>query len=118
MVRMQARLFQTKHFVNLHWVRLKPPSGRRFITSDRPVNWDIKDFGMHNVPYTLTLPEVDLLFPVGPQLALKAGHNQKEMLASTITPTTFNRRMRQRADRFIYAQHEEDLYDEKRDTVN
>jgi hypothetical protein len=39
MMHLQAWYFQVRHFPRLSWVRLQPPAGEYFITSDRGVAW-------------------------------------------------------------------------------
>ena len=59
-VRIQAHLFQTKHFLQMKWLRARAPSGFHFVTSDRPVCWDILDGGVGDSPAALSHPMAGL----------------------------------------------------------
>lgn len=109
MIRMQAYCFETIHFPRLEWVSIRPPAGKRFITSDRPGSWDVLARGWQDFPAALKHPDVDLIFPVSPHIVLMAGHSQTSMLRSYITTRDVNNRIALRADRFLYAQEEVDL---------
>jgi len=104
LVRMQAYLFQKMHFPRFRWVRLAVPEGRSFITSDRPVSWDVLGQGWADFPAALKHPKMDLIFSLGTEVALMAGHDEANMLSSVITPSEFNRRVAARADRFLFGQ--------------
>jgi hypothetical protein len=108
-IRMQAWCFQTMHLPRFKWVTLSPPAGQRFITSDRPVTWDVNDNGFHDFPATLKASEVDLIFPLSPEKALMGGYSETSMLQITITATELNDRVARRTDRFLFANDRSDL---------
>lgn len=117
LVRMQAYLFQTVHLPRFQWVRLGSPVGRRFITSDRPVSWDVLSQGWQDYPVAMKHPQMDLIFPVSPKVALMAGHDRAHMLGSSITAPEFNQRVAAKAEQFLYAQDRTDLLDASAETI-
>jgi hypothetical protein len=52
-IRLQAHLFGSEHFPSMKWVRASAPYGHRFVTSDRPVSWDILGAGVGDYPAAL-----------------------------------------------------------------
>jgi len=109
MVRLQAYCFRTMHFPLLKWFSVQAPPGRRFITSDRPVSWDVLSNGWTDLPSVLKHPLVDLILPLSPEVLMMAGHDQASMNALQVTPDELNSRIAQRAERFLFARSEEDF---------
>ena len=102
-IRMQAHLFQTQHFPTLKWLRARAPSGYSFITSDRPVCWNILDAGVGDSPAALRHPFAELTVPLGKHCALVAGHGTHNRGWNV---NEINERTCDGAERFIYGHSE------------
>ena len=98
-IRMQAHLFQTQYFPTMNWLRARAPSGYSFITSDRPVCWDILDAGVGDSPAALRHPFAELTVPLDKHCALVAGHGMHNRGWNT---NEINERTCDGAERFIY----------------
>lgn len=109
MIRLQAHIFLSDHFPRLKWIRLLAPVGYRFVTSDRPVCWDILGAGLGNYPGALRDHLVELTVPLRSECALVAGHDHAAILSQVWTVDEINRRTTAGADRFIYGSTEEDV---------
>lgn len=101
-VRIQAHIFASEHFPRLRWIKLIAPNGLRFVTSDRPVSWEIPGLGLKDTPATLKSAKVELIVPISRGVALLAGHRLNEMLNRGMTVPEFNQRIFRSAERYIY----------------
>ena len=109
MIRVQAYLFGSDHFPKMKWTRARAPAGYRFVTSDRPVSWDVLGAGLGNTPAALRHPLAELTFPLRADCALVAGHDHGAILSQIWKVDEINRRTTAGADRFIYGSTEEDV---------
>lgn len=73
LVHVQAWYFQARFFPRLKWIILDAPPGHYFIVSDRPVVWGF-DGVFDAAPYLLRHPNVQIVAPLTPSLALFAYH--------------------------------------------
>ena len=103
---LQARLFETEHFPKMNWIRARAPIGHYFITSDRPVCWDILGVGAKNSPAALRHHWVELTLPLGVSCALVAGHGHE---SRSWNVDEINERTCAGAERFIYGHSKEDV---------
>lgn len=87
MLHFQAWYFQVRHFPRLSWVRLQPPNGEFFVTSDRGVAW-LVDGLADTPPAALRHPTAQVVAPLTRTLAL-VGRN--EVSALNVTPREVNR---------------------------
>lgn len=87
LLHMQAWYFQVRHFPRLSWVRLEPPSGEYFITSDRAVAW-LADGYADTPPAALRHPAAQVVAPLTKKLALVGRHGTA---ALCVTPREVNR---------------------------
>lgn len=108
-IRMQAHIFQYEHLPALKWLKLTAPRDDYFITSDRPVCWDILDIGASDSPAALRHPNVELTFTVDWNHALVAGRDAETMTVRPIRVAEINARVRSRAERFIYGCRAQDI---------
>ena len=105
-IRLQAYIFQSDHFPKLKWTRA---CAFRFVTSDRPVSWDILHAGLHDTPAALRHPLAELIVPLRLDCALVAGHDHEAILSQLWTVPEINRRTTLTADRFIYGSRQQDV---------
>jgi hypothetical protein len=110
-IRLQAHLFRSDHFPRMKWARAIAPYGRRFVTSDRPVCWDILGAGVGNSPAALRHPLAELTVPMTADIALVAGHDHSAILAGIWKVDEINQRTVASAERFIYGTYEKDVCD-------
>jgi Protein of unknown function (DUF4238) len=103
-VRVQQWYFNTRHFPQLHWILLTAPTGRYFITSDRPVVWFLPDRGFADSPAALKQPDVQLSVPLNARYAFLA-LGSPPAYDLTITPEEINRRTAHHAETFIASPH-------------
>ena len=108
-IRLQAHLFRSEHFPRMRWVRASAPYGHRFVTSDRPVSWDIMGAGVGDYPAALRDPLAELIVPITADFALVAGHDRSAILARTWQVDEINQRTAAAAERFIYGSTEQDV---------
>jgi hypothetical protein len=87
MLHLQAWYFQVRHFPRLSWVRLQPPDGEHFITSDRGVTW-LADGYADTPPAALRHPTVQVVAPLTRKIALVGRHSTA---ALCVTPREVNR---------------------------
>jgi hypothetical protein len=109
MIRMQAHIFETEHLPVLKWFKLTAPVGYYFITSDRPVCWDVPHLGASDSPAALRHPNVELTFTVDRNHALIAAHDPVALAARPARVEEINARVRSYAERFIYGCRAEDI---------
>jgi hypothetical protein len=69
MMHLQAWYFQVRHFPRLNWIRLEPPLGEHFITSDRAVTWHA-DGILDPSPAALRHPSAELVAPLTSRVLL------------------------------------------------
>lgn len=103
-IRIQAHLFQSTHFPKLNWMRARAPNGFAFITSDRPVCWNVVNADVGELPSALKNSDVELTLPLNISVALVAGHGQ-EMRVWTVDEINYQTCVG--ADRFIYGHSKE-----------
>jgi hypothetical protein len=108
-IRLQAHLFLSEHFPRMKWVRASAPYGYRFVTSDRPVSWDIMGAGVGDYAAALRHPLAELTLPMTAAFALVAGHDHSAILARPWQVDEINQRTAAAAERFIYGPTEEDV---------
>jgi hypothetical protein len=87
MLHVQAWYFQVRHFPRLSWVRLQPPNGELFITSDRGVAW-LVDGVADTPPAALRHPTAQVVAPLTRTVALVGRHGTG---ALNVTPREVNR---------------------------
>jgi hypothetical protein len=87
MLHIQAWYFQVRHFPRLSWVRLQPPDGELFITSDRGVAW-LVDGAADTPPAALRHPTAQVVAPLTRTVALVGRHGTG---ALNVTPCDVNR---------------------------
>lgn len=87
MLHVQAWYFQVRHFPRLSWVRLQPPNGELFITSDRGVAW-LVDGLADTPPAALRHPTAQVVAPLTRTVALVGRHGTD---ALNVTPREVNR---------------------------
>jgi hypothetical protein len=87
LLHLQAWYFQVRHFPRLVWVRLHPPDGEYFITSDRSVAW-LADGHADTPPSALRHPTAQVVSPLTRSLALVGRHGAAEL---RVTPREVNR---------------------------
>ncbi len=87
MLHLQAWYFQVRHFPRLSWVRLQPPDGEYFITSDRSVAW-LADGYADTPPAALRHPTAQVVAPLTRKIALVGRH---ATAAPSVTPREVNR---------------------------
>jgi hypothetical protein len=87
MLHLQAWYFQVRHFPRLSWVRLQPPDGEYFVTSDRSVAW-LVDGCADTPPAALRHPAAQLVAPLTAIIALVGRHGTD---ALRVTPREVNR---------------------------
>jgi hypothetical protein len=87
MLHVQAWYFQVRHFPRLSWVRLQPPNGDLFITSDRGVAW-LVDGIADTPPAALRHPTAQVVAPLTRTVALVGRHGAGEL---NVTPREVNR---------------------------
>jgi len=87
MMHLQAWYFQVRHFPRLSWVRLQPPDGEYFITSDRGVAW-LADCYADTPPAALRHPTAQVVAPLTRETALVGRHGAA---ALGVTPREINR---------------------------
>src|SRR5450432_1158737 len=73
MLHLQAWYFQVRHFPRLSWVRLQPPDGEYFITSDRSVAW-LADGYADTPPAAFRHPTAQVVAPLTRTIALVGRH--------------------------------------------
>ena len=78
----QAWYFQVRHFPRLSWVRLQPPDGEFFITSDRGVTWLVDGYRGQPPPSALRDPDVMVFAPLTKDLALVGRHGTEPLDAT------------------------------------
>jgi hypothetical protein len=83
----QAWYFQVRHFPRLSWIRLQPPDGAFFITSDRGVSWLVDGYEGQTPPAALRDPGAVVFAPLTSKLALIGRHGKN---AINITPREVN----------------------------
>jgi len=109
-IRMQAWLLREKHFPKLEWTKLTAPADCYFITSDRPVSWDIAGDSVADHPAAFGHQSVELTVPLCSGHALVAVHDRSTLAKKQlITVSAINERTRTNAERFIYGAREEDV---------
>jgi hypothetical protein len=86
LMHLQAWYFQVRHFPRLSWVRLQPPDGEYFITSDRGVSW-LADGYANTPPTALRHPTAQVLAPLTRTIALVGRHGAN---ALRVTPREVN----------------------------
>jgi len=69
-MRVQVWYFRFKHFPALAWTFLTAPDGFSFVTSDRPVVWQVPGAALSDNPGALRHPDVQLTLPLSPRHAL------------------------------------------------
>jgi hypothetical protein len=87
LLHMQAWYFQVRHFHRLSWVRLEPPDGEHFITSDRAAA-RLTDGYADTPPAALSHPAAQVVAPLTKKLALVGRH---DTAALCVTPREVNR---------------------------
>jgi hypothetical protein len=87
MLHLQAWYFQVRHFPRLSWIRLQPPDGEYFITSDRGVAW-LADGYADTPPSALRHPTAQVVAPLTRTIALVGRHGAG---ALRVTPREVNR---------------------------
>ena len=87
MLHLQAWYFQVRHFPRLSWVRLQPPNGELFITSDRSVAWLVEGVA-DTKPAALRHPTAQVVAPLTRTVALVGRHGTG---ALNVTPRDVNR---------------------------
>lgn len=87
MLHLQAWYFQVRHFPRLSWIRLQPPDGEYFITSDRGVAW-LADGYAHTKPAALRHPTAQVVAPLTRTIALVGRHGAG---ALRVAPRVVNR---------------------------
>jgi Protein of unknown function (DUF4238) len=87
MLHLQAWYFQVRHFPRLSWVRLQPPDGEYFITSDRSVAW-LADGYADTPPAALRHPTAQIFAPLTRESAPVGRHGAA---ALGVTPREMNR---------------------------
>lgn len=87
MLHLQAWYFQVRHFPRLVWIRLQPPDGEYFITSDRSVAW-LADGYADTPPAVLRHPTAQVVAPLTKTVALVGRHATG---ALRVTPREVNR---------------------------
>lgn len=87
MLHLQAWYFQVRHFPRLSWVRLQPPNGEFFITSDRGVAW-LVDGLADTPPAALRHRTAQVVAPLTRTVALVGRHGTG---ALDVTPREVNR---------------------------
>ncbi|MGB6484023.1 MAG: DUF4238 domain-containing protein [Candidatus Acidiferrales bacterium] len=87
MLHVQAWYFQVRHFPRLSWVRLQPPDGEFFITSDRGVAW-LVDGLADTPPAALRHWTAQVVAPLTRTVALVGRHITG---ALNVTPREVNR---------------------------
>jgi hypothetical protein len=87
MLHIQAWYFQVRHFPRLSWVRLEPPHGEYFITSDRSVAW-LVDGHADTPPAALRHPAAQVVAPLTSKIALGGRHGAA---ALNVIPREVNR---------------------------
>lgn len=87
LLHLQAWYFQVRHFPRLSWVRLQPPDGEYFITSDRSVAW-LADGYADTPPAALRHPNAQVVAPLTRTTALVGRHGAA---ALSVTPREINR---------------------------
>lgn len=87
MLHVQAWYFQVRHFPRLSWIRLQPPDGQFFITSDRCVAW-LVDGLADTPPSALRHPAAQVVAPLTRHVALLGRHGTG---ALNVTPREVNR---------------------------
>lgn len=87
LLHLQSWYFQVRHFPRLSWVRLQPPNGEMFITSDRGVAWLVDGFA-DTPPAALRHPNAQVVAPLTRTVVLVGGHGTG---ALNVTPREVNR---------------------------
>lgn len=87
LLHLQACYFQVRHFPRLAWIRLQPPDGEYFITSDRSVAW-LADGYADTPPNALRHPAAQVVAPLTRSLSLVGRHGTAEL---RVTPSEVNR---------------------------
>jgi hypothetical protein len=87
LLHLQAWYFQVRHFPRLSWVRLEPPHGEYFITSDRSVAW-LADGYADTPPAALRHPTAQVVAPLTGTTALVGRHGTTPL---SVTPREVNR---------------------------
>jgi hypothetical protein len=87
MLHLQAWYFQVRHFPRLSWIRLQPPDGEHFITSDRGVAWLAEGYA-DTPPAALRHPTAQVVAPLTSTIALVGRHGTD---ALRVTPRDVNR---------------------------
>ena len=108
-VRIQAHIFQTEHFPHMQWMRLTAPEGFRFITSDRPVTWEVPHLGLKDEPGALKHPAVRLVVPLSSQTALLASHERGQTMRKGVSVAEVNSIVFRNAERYIYGSDKKDV---------
>jgi hypothetical protein len=90
LMHLQAWYFQVRHFPRLDWVRLQPPDGEFFITSDRGVAWLIDGYHGETPPAALRDPLAMVFAPLTSRLTLIGRHGEDPINA---TPREINCRI-------------------------
>jgi hypothetical protein len=93
----QAWYFQVRHFPRLSWVRLQPPRGDFFITSDRGVAW-VADGYADSPPAALRQSTVELVATLTRGMALVGRHETEPL---SVTPREVNRFVASTASEWI-----------------
>lgn len=101
-IRLQAHLFRSEHFPHMKWVRATAPPGYHFVTSDRPVCWDILGAGARDSPAALRHPLAELTVALDVGHALVAGHDSRDILTRSWNVAEINERTCAGAERYIY----------------
>jgi hypothetical protein len=78
MLHIQAWYFQVRHFPRLSWLRLQPPGGEFFITSDRSVAW-LADGYADTPPGALRHPTAQVVAPLTKKIALVGRHGNHKL---------------------------------------
>ena len=88
MLHIQAWYFQVRHFPRLSWVRLQPPDGEFFITSDRSVAW-LADGYADTPPAALRHPTAQVVAPIKRKVALVGRHGGRKLHVTTLEINLF-----------------------------
>jgi Protein of unknown function (DUF4238) len=108
-IRLQAHLFRAERFPNMKWVRATAPSGYHFVTSDRPVCWDVLGAGVSDSPAALRHPLAELTVALDAGHALVANHDSTGVLTRSWNVAEINERICAGTERFIYGPRREDV---------
>jgi hypothetical protein len=102
-LRVQVWYFRFKHFPALAWTFLTAPDGFAFVTSDRPVVWQVPGAEPSDDPGALQHPEVQLTVPLNPRHAL-LGTPKPPSPSFGISVPEVNRRTIDSAEKFVAGQ--------------